>query len=154
MEQTYTFNPDTGEYVPVQAAPVAVQSSDPNYWSGRNATILRKQWDYWQQQYKPLEEEYASLVLDPTKRAALRNESLGYVTQSADASHARGLTALANRDARLGVGLDSLEQASRERKMGASAAAVKAKGLTDMAGYLDDREQQMMSGGISYARTS
>ena len=151
-ETTYRLDEETGQYVPV-AAP-AVDSSDPNYWSQRNAAVLRGQWDNWKQNYKPLEEYYAGLVVDPAKRTALRAESLDFVGKAADSSLQRGLTSLANRDQRYGVGLSGLEQQSRDRKMGAEAALVKAKGLTDMSGYVDQREQEMMSGGIAYARTT
>lgn len=161
---TYQYDPEVGEYVQVgmvsgslsglMKTNAATDSSDPNYWSQRNADILRSQWDNWKQQYQPLEEYFAGLVTDPAQRNALRAESMGYVANAADNSYQRGMQSLADRDQRLGVGLDALEQASRDRKMQAGAAAVKAKGLTDMAGYLDEREQQMMSGGVAYAGAS
>lgn len=125
-------------------------SNNADYWSNRYAGVIRDQWDQWEQDFKPYEQHYAQLVTDPAKRAAMRAQSMGYVNQSADASHARGLQSLANRDAKYGVGLGALELKSRERKMGAGLAALKAKGMTDMAGYMKDREMQMMSGGVSY----
>ena len=149
MDENTGLPPDV--QTPASTAP---ETGSADYWSQRQANLLRGQWDYWQQQFAPVETYFTGLVTDPQQRQALRAESMGYVEQASKDGLQRGLQSLATRDQRYGVGLDALEQGSRERKMGATAAATKAKGLTDMSSYLDEREQQMMSGGVAYARTS
>lgn len=128
-----------------------VLSTDAGYWQQRNADLLRAQWDYSQQQFGGVEDQFTSLLTDPTKRAAMHQTSLDYVSDSVDQSYAGGLGQLARRDQRYGVGLGALQKQSRANKMQQSAAATKAKGLTDMAGYLKDRDTQILSGGITAA---
>lgn len=128
--------------------------SDRDYWSNRKASLIRGEWDDWKTRFQPLEEYYAGLLTDPAQRNELRNTTLGYVQDSANDRYQAGLSSLKRQDNRLGVGLGSLEQNSRDRKMQASKQAMLAKSLTDTTSYMDDREQQMMSGGISSGRTS
>lgn len=127
------------------------ESTDAGYWQQRNADILRSQWDYSQTQFGGIEDKFTELLTNPERRQQLRQDSLNYVSGAVDEAHKTSLAQLGRRDQRYGVGLGALQQQSRTNKMQQRAAATKAKGLTDMAGYLKDRDMQMMSGGISVA---
>ena len=124
-------------------------SDEAGYWGQRNAELLREQYDYSQNQFGGIEDQFTSLLTDPAKRAAMHQTSLNYVSDSVDQAHRSGLGQLARRDSRYGVGLGALQQQSRDNKMQQSAAATKAKGLSDMAGYMKDRDTQILSGGIA-----
>lgn len=128
--------------------------SDQEYWSNRKAALIRGEWDDWKTRFQPLEEYYASLLTDPAQRNELRNTTLGYVNDSANDRYQAGLSSLKRQDNRFGVGLTALEQNSRDRKMQAGKQAMLAKSLTDTTSHMDDREKQMMSGGISRGRTA
>ena len=128
---------------------VYANTTDPGYWQQYNADLLRDQWDYSQWLGSGIEDKFTALLTDPTTREALRNTSMDYVSDSVDKSYQANMGQLARRDAKYGVGLGSLQAESRNNKMQQSAAATKAKGLTDMAGYIKDRDQALMVGGIS-----
>jgi len=116
--------------------------------SERHAALIRGEWEDWKTNGKLYEDMQASLLLDPTKRDQLRGHSMGYVKKSVDLSHAAGLGSLQRRDERFGVALNPQELAARKRKMQSRQQAVKAKGLTDMSSYSDNREMHMLSGGL------
>lgn len=145
---------DTNNALANGATVSTTDSTDPEYWSKRYAGILRGQWDNWKQQYQPFEQYYANLLLDPKKNADLKGQSMAYVTNAADQAYQSGLRDLADTQKQYGYQLDPQEQASQQRKLALTSLASKAKGMTDMAGYLRDRDNQMMSGGLAYARTT
>lgn len=125
-----------------------------DYWGGRNAAVIRGEWDDWKKRYAPIEDHYAELFLDDEKRQGLRDTAMKYATSSIDNAYQRGLQGMVKRDNRYGVGLSALEQKHRNRTMQGNKQALLAKAKTDMTSYLDDRETQQLSGGISYGRTN
>jgi hypothetical protein len=117
--------------------------------SERHADLIRGQWDDWLTNGKPYEDMQFSYFTDPEKRQQLRGNAMNYVRNSTDQAYTSGLASMTRRDERYGVQLTPDEMASRNRKMQARKQATKAKGLSDMTSYLDNRELHMLSGGLS-----
>lgn len=157
----YSFGDQDSQPTPVQqlgvAKPVAtsnVDSTSREYWGNRSAGLIRSEWEDYKQRFAPVEDYYANLFLDPAKRGKLRSNAMRYVGDGVNRSYAKGLQSMKDRDARYGVGLSALEKKHRDRTMQAKKQAVLTKGHTDMNTYLDDREMQLLSGGVSSARTN
>lgn len=112
------------------------------------AAMLRGDYDDYIARFQPYENYYQGFVTDPAQAGQLRDDALGYVDSSVQLAAGRQAANLNAQDRKYGISLSASEQAARDGTLNRQRSLLQAKGRTDMLNYLDDRELQLLSGGV------
>lgn len=112
------------------------------------ADMLRSDYDYWRQNFKPFEDLYRSNYNDPVRRSALESEALGFVDRASNNAYGRSLAQLNFQDRKYGIDLSPEERSSRNRRLLLTKRGNQANNRTKMRQYLNLRNRQILSGGI------
>jgi len=112
------------------------------------AQMLRSDYDYWRQNFRPFEELYRSNLNDPVRNSALTSEALGFVDRASDNAYRRSLAQLNYQDRKYGIDLTPEERASRNRRLLLTKRANQANNRTNMRQYLNLRNRQFLNGGV------
>ena len=144
------MNENTGDYVdgpnPNYIDPNAKPTAD-NISEGY-ADIIRADYDDWETRGLPFEQAQQDMLLDPTKKAQMRSNALGYVDQSVGSAVGQTKANMHANDRRLGRQLGADESKARERRLGNQEALSLSSGRTKMRQNINDREVNMLAGGI------
>lgn len=111
------------------------------------AGLAREQWEDQQQRYMPFEQMVNDMILDPSRRDAIRQEGLDGVTESVDSSFNRASNQLETLRSRTNQSQSTrgVSSSNRLESLHKTAATVSARNGARQ--FMDETEDAILSGG-------